>query len=32
VFNTAPILLLIGLALGLVTAALSVIQQIRTYM
>jgi F0F1-type ATP synthase assembly protein I len=32
VFHTAPILLLVGLALGLVTAALGVIQQIRTYM
>ncbi len=31
VFGTAPILLLIGLALGLVTAAMGVVQQIRTY-
>lgn len=32
VFHTAPALLLVGLALGLVTAALSVITQIRTYL
>jgi ATP synthase protein I len=32
VFHTAPALLLVGLALGLATAALSVIKQIRTYL
>jgi ATP synthase protein I len=31
-FHTAPALLLVGLALGLATAALSVIKQIRTYL
>jgi ATP synthase protein I len=31
-FHTAPALLLVGLALGLVAAALSVIKQIRTYL
>ena len=31
-FHTAPALLLVGLALGLVTAAMSVIKQIRTYL
>jgi ATP synthase protein I len=31
-FHTAPALLLVGLALGLVTAALSIIKQIRTYL
>jgi F0F1-type ATP synthase assembly protein I len=31
-FHTAPALLLVGLALGLLTAALSVIKQIRTYL
>jgi ATP synthase protein I len=31
-FHTAPILLLVGLALGLVTAIVSVIKQIRTYL
>jgi F0F1-type ATP synthase assembly protein I len=30
--HTAPALLLVGLALGLATAALSVIKQIRTYL
>ena len=30
--HTAPLFLLIGLALGLATAALSVIRQIRTYL
>ena len=32
VFHTAPALLLVGLALGLVTAAMSVIKQIRAYL
>jgi F0F1-type ATP synthase assembly protein I len=32
VFHTAPALLLVGLLLGLVTAAWSVIMQIRTYL
>jgi ATP synthase protein I len=32
VFHTAPALLLVGLLLGLVTAAMSVIKQIRTYL
>jgi F0F1-type ATP synthase assembly protein I len=32
VFHTAPILLLVGLLLGLVTAAASVIQMIRQYL
>jgi F0F1-type ATP synthase assembly protein I len=32
VFHTAPALLLVGLLLGLVTAATSVIKQIRTYL
>ena len=32
VFHTAPALLLVGLLLGLVTAAMSVITQIRTYL
>jgi F0F1-type ATP synthase assembly protein I len=32
VFNTAPVLLLVGLALGVVTAALGVIQQMRTFL
>jgi ATP synthase protein I len=31
-FHTAPALLLVGLALGLLTAAVSVIKQIRTYL
>jgi ATP synthase protein I len=31
-FHTAPALLLVGLALGLVTAALSVIKQIRNFL
>jgi F0F1-type ATP synthase assembly protein I len=31
-FHTAPILLLVGLGLGLVTAAVSVISQIRQYL
>jgi len=31
-FHTAPALLLVGLALGLLTAAMSVIKQIRTYL
>jgi F0F1-type ATP synthase assembly protein I len=30
--HTAPVFLLVGLALGLVAAALSVIKQIRTYL
>ena len=32
VFKTAPALLLVGLALGLVVAAMSVIKQIRAYL
>jgi F0F1-type ATP synthase assembly protein I len=32
VFHTAPALLLVGLFLGLLTAAMSVIKQIRTYL
>jgi F0F1-type ATP synthase assembly protein I len=32
VLHTAPAFLLVGLALGLVVAALSVIKQIRTYL
>ena len=32
VFHTAPAFLLVGLLLGLVTAAMSVVQQIRTYL
>jgi F0F1-type ATP synthase assembly protein I len=32
VFHTAPALLLVGLALGLVMAATSVIKQIKTYL
>ena len=32
VFHTAPALLLVGLLLGLVTAAMSVISQIRQYL
>jgi F0F1-type ATP synthase assembly protein I len=32
VFHTAPALLLVGLALGLLTAAMSVITQIKTYL
>jgi ATP synthase protein I len=32
VFHTAPALLLVGLLLGLVTAAMSVVSQIRTYL
>lgn len=31
-FHTAPALLLVGLALGLLTAAMSVIKQIRTFL
>jgi F0F1-type ATP synthase assembly protein I len=31
-FHTAPAFLLIGLALGLATAAVSIIKQIRTYL
>jgi F0F1-type ATP synthase assembly protein I len=31
-WHTAPVFLLIGLGLGLVVAALSVIKQIRTYL
>jgi F0F1-type ATP synthase assembly protein I len=31
-FHTAPAFLLVGLALGLVTATLSVIKQIRSYL
>ena len=31
-FHTAPILLLVGLALGVATAAASVVQMIRTYL
>ena len=31
-FHTAPVLLLVGLALGLLTAAVSVISQIRQYL
>jgi F0F1-type ATP synthase assembly protein I len=30
--HTSPVFLLIGLALGLATAALSVVKQIRTYL
>ena len=32
VLHTAPAFLLVGLALGLATAALSIIKQIRTYL
>jgi F0F1-type ATP synthase assembly protein I len=32
VFHTAPALLLVGLALGLLTAAVSVIKQIQQYL
>jgi F0F1-type ATP synthase assembly protein I len=32
VFHTGPALLLVGLLLGLVTATMSVIKQIRTYL
>jgi ATP synthase protein I len=32
VFHTAPVLLLVGLALGVVTAALGVVQQMRTFL
>jgi ATP synthase protein I len=32
VFHTAPALLLVGLLLGLVTATMSVIKQMRTYL
>jgi F0F1-type ATP synthase assembly protein I len=32
ILHTAPAFLLVGLALGLVVAALSVIKQIRTYL
>jgi F0F1-type ATP synthase assembly protein I len=32
VLHTAPAFLLVGLALGLVTAAMSVVKQIRTYL